>query len=62
MRCGWLRQQRLLSFSVASPRRRALGFGPQQLKAHGEFHPYAAAIGGDGQADMISTQRRIAND
>lgn len=32
----------------------ALGFAQEELAAHGEFFPYAAAIGGDGQPEMIS--------
>jgi hypothetical protein len=34
----------------------ALGFAQQQLAARGEFYPYAAAIGKDGQAEMIAVQ------
>jgi hypothetical protein len=33
-----------------------LGFAQQQLTNHGEFYPYAAAIGADGQAEMIAAQ------
>lgn len=33
-----------------------LGFAQQQLDTHGEFFPYAAAIGVDGQAKMIAAR------
>lgn len=34
----------------------ALGFAQQQLETHGEFFPYAAAIGSDGQAELVAAQ------
>lgn len=34
----------------------ALGFAQQQLDARGEFFPYAAAIGTDGEAEMIAAR------
>lgn len=39
----------------------ALGFAQQQLDARGEFFPYAAAIGTDGEAELI-TARPDADD
>lgn len=32
----------------------ALGFAQQQLETRGEFFPYAAAVGTDGEANMIA--------
>lgn len=32
-----------------------LPFAQQQLAAHGEFFPYAAAIGADGQPELIAS-------
>lgn len=32
----------------------ALGFAQQELSKHGEFYPYAAALGTDGSAEMIA--------
>ncbi|MDQ4044638.1 MAG: hypothetical protein M3173_04215 [Chloroflexota bacterium] len=34
----------------------ALGFAQQQLEARGKFFPYAAAVGTDGQAEMIAAR------
>jgi len=34
----------------------ALGFAQQQLATRGEFFPYAAAVGSDGEAEMIAAR------
>jgi hypothetical protein len=40
----------------------ALGFAQQQLTTRGEFYPYAAAIGADGQPEMVAAQPHPGDD
>ncbi len=40
----------------------ALGFAQQQLTTRGEFYPYAAAVGVDGQTEMVAAKPDLGND
>ena len=39
-----------------------LGFGQQQLAQHGEFFPFAAAVGSDGAVEMIAARPHTHDD